>query len=654
MAVATVHPVQLPLIQSETLPCRWRGFQFDEFTFACKSVKLSAPKGVHLVNNCSTCYCRDHEPVKAVKILNNNMPPANSNRVKLQLGCIHRGDRIRKLGQTCGACSVFRCSLHTECVLTPNDLNTQGLKVCMSCEDRKPRRDGSVVAPSLPNPLVGQSRPAIPLDHITLCPGTPGLRFNPSIIEWKKGYLYAFRNGWRGSEIYVVELDKQFKQVGQPIQLNLTHSEANYGREDPRLFIYNSRLHISYTGVVGGTRIRHTNVLYARLSNSLQVEQIFFPRYAQRSHWEKNWQFFEWDKKLYATYTVAPHKILRIEGENATVAYETSTAAPWNLGTEMRGGASPVKVGDEYYSFFHSRVEQGRLRVYLTGLYTFEAKPPFAIKRIIPQPIDVATPANKPADQYASVVWAGGAVRSGDDWAIATGIHDRWSEVRFWNADQLENELVEFSPPTWWNHREWWADPGIWTHVVGLDEYRIGSHRFSPKDVIIDIGAHVGCFAYRVHKAGARKIDCYEPFGDSVKLLKANAANLEGVKVYPEAIGGQASKGRMAKPTESNSGSGNVTLDPKGDVDVIPLDKAIRRGIVRSTSKRIALLKIDAEGAEWEGLGKSKLLGKVDAIVGEWHPPGGEEGIRDILESAGFLVECVPTEDGRGLFFARR
>lgn len=286
-------------------------------------------------------------------------------------------------------------------------------------------------------------------DHRSLWPSVPGMRFNPSILADGDGYLFAARNGWRGSDIYVGRLDAAFRPVGEPARLALRHRDANYGREDPRLFWHAGKPHLSFIGVVGGRRIRHTNQLFARLSrDGRRVEDVFHPRYPGRRLWEKNWQLFDHNNDLYAVYSIAPHRVLRVRSNDAELAFEAPFPAPWR-GGELRGGAAPVRVGDEWYSFFHDRVELGGHRVYRTGLYCFSARPPFQPTRYIPEPILTADTATKPADQYASVVFAGGAVRAGDSWVVAHGVHDRYSELHAFDAADLERRLVPVRPPGW-------------------------------------------------------------------------------------------------------------------------------------------------------------------------------------------------------------
>jgi predicted GH43/DUF377 family glycosyl hydrolase len=277
----------------------------------------------------------------------------------------------------------------------------------------------------------------------------PGKRFNSSLLADGNGYLFAFRNGWRGSEIYLGRLDAGLRPVDEPTKLDLWHPEANYGREDPRLFRFRGAVHVAFAGVVGGSRIRHTNVLYARLDGQLRVKQIFAPRYARRNPWEKNWSFFELDGRLYAVYAIAPHTVLAIDGERAELAHQTPTAAPWRSGAEMRGGTPPVRVGGEFWCVFHSKFPQpargGRLR-YEVGVYTFAAVPPFRVRRIAPEPLLLADPATCPPDQYCDCIFPCGAVRRGGDWVVSMGVHDRWTELWAAAHEEIERRLVAVTP----------------------------------------------------------------------------------------------------------------------------------------------------------------------------------------------------------------
>lgn len=278
------------------------------------------------------------------------------------------------------------------------------------------------------------------INHQSLYPHLSGMRFNCSLIADGDGYVFAWRDGWRGSNIWACRMTPDFQPLGDAVRLDLPHKEANYGREDPRLFRFRGQLHVSFIGVVGGRRIRHTSQLYARMGDDLRVQQVFYAQGYGRRFWEKNHGYFEHDGQLYAVYTINPHRVLRIDDETASEA-STSPGFSWPC-EEPRGGAPPVRVGNEFWSFFHSRQwHNGRLR-YNVGLYCFQAAPPFAITRYVPEPIFEADLEQK-HDNYADVVFTGGAVPLADNWLIAVGVHDRWSEILSFHRDELEARMVK-------------------------------------------------------------------------------------------------------------------------------------------------------------------------------------------------------------------
>lgn len=349
-----------------------------------------------------------------------------------RLPCINEGAVL----EWCNTCTgelrhVRDCDLHDRCT---RGVISENIRTCATCRDYKP--DYGVVG-----------APAGVKIRDGLTTNLSGYAFNASLIRWRGGLLLAHRDGWKGSNIHIAELDESLRVTGTRRIDGLFRHEANYGREDPRLFVHNDRLHLAYIGVHGRTpNDIWTYQCYARLRDDLTVETTYCPQIRASRHWEKNWGFFSHNGELHAVYTISPdHLIVRISDDGvASVAHETTRKLTWN-GGQLRGGAPPVRVGDEYWHFMHDRIEVAGLRIYRTGLYTFDAAPPFAVRRYIPEPILVADPLTKPADQYAAVLFTCGAVRSEDGatWQLSSGIHDRWIEVHEFRHDELEGRLVK-------------------------------------------------------------------------------------------------------------------------------------------------------------------------------------------------------------------
>lgn len=283
------------------------------------------------------------------------------------------------------------------------------------------------------------------IDHKKLAPSHPGLRLNASIIDVQGGYAFAYRTSWGAANVSIVKLDKNFKQIGDPVALQLSRKGAtDAGREDPRLFYHRGKLHVWYIGWQGHRKIKgnnfKANVLYARLNNTtFAVEEIFFPKLRQRNEWEKNHSYFDWHNELFCVYSIYPHKVLKISGETDLWSYETVNPIEWS-GGYARGGASPVLVGKEYYHFFHGMKEVRSRRRYSVGVAVFEAKPPFRIKRLTPDPI---MGGNFKLGQFTDIIFPCGAVLVGNEWIISGGIADKYSEIRAYPFDEIERTLVK-------------------------------------------------------------------------------------------------------------------------------------------------------------------------------------------------------------------
>lgn len=612
-------------------------------------------------------------------------PAAPSATVLFHPACLHRGE-VTGSSVLCGTCKkktslkVFTCTRHERCTI--GQAEDAGITDCMRCPERRaplgvslpvretvPQQPWRPWAEGVPpgrrppaRPHVYRARPhsmnpswPIRFDEHNLWPGVRGKRFNPSLLRWGQGYLFCARNGWAGSDIYLGRLDKDFNPVGTPWKLELFHGrEANYGREDPRLFVFRGRVHVAYVGVVGGHSILHTSMLYARLNADLRVEQVYYPQLKNRRAWEKNWAFFEHSGNLYAVYTIVPHVILRLDGENCERVHESPSFAPWQ-GGELRGGASPVRVGDEYWHFCHDRIEDRGHRIYRTALVTFNAEPPFALRRWIPDPILHADRGSRPPDQYASVVWTAGAVRAGDDWILANGVHDRTSELVKIPHASLRDRLLRITPPPWWRHNTGPDDHdrGIFSWVVGRDEYRLSDLDLTGA-CVLDVGAHAGDFAYACRSRGVALVHAYEPDPVNLGNLRPNAARLGGVRVFREAVvGGDSGQGRWKRNVDGRGG--RVIHDPTGTTSTVSLNAAIACLMYESGRNVVDLVKIDCEGAEAEIFDDPALdLSRVTRLIGEYHPPLNPGWLMDRLGRHNFTCEFTPGDDGRGLFFAGR
>lgn len=182
------------------------------------------------------------------------------------------------------------------------------------------------------------------------------------------------------------------------------------------------------------------NVCYAKINEeTFEVEENWHPNVPGRQEWEKNHAYFDYEGVAHAVYMISPHRVIGVINDFGLFVKDTPGEFPWSGGRRC-GGASPVLHNGEYYHFFHGSTDWNGRRQYNMGLYTFEAKPPFRIKRFSPHPIDVADPTIR-HDQHCDVLFPGGAMLVDGQWVIAQGIHDRWSELRFYDFEEVEAQL---------------------------------------------------------------------------------------------------------------------------------------------------------------------------------------------------------------------
>ena len=550
----------------------------------------------------------------------------------LQNACAFRGEENGRIPcESCGGniqIKTFDCAKHGSCSLE----KPVGVATCAACPDKK----------------------ALDLqaayDWHDLGAAVPGdfRKFNSSLLRFDGQLILATRvhakHGWSMGKIVLSKLDKSFQRQTANVELRIDHPAAEFGIEDPRLFVHAGRLHIGFTGVQrDGDSIR-THQLYARLRSDLQAEEVFLPEYDGRQHWEKNWGFFSEGGQLYVVYQIAGHQILRIDGNRAEPVYSSQTTWPQGSGIP-RGGSSPVKRGNEWYSFYHDVTDGPERRHYSLCVYTFEDKAPFRINRIGRVPLFAPDKKHRPDTWTPDVVFPCGAFLEDNLWHVSAGYYDRWSWLLRFDVNELEEslELATGGRDAAYNYLASYADMRqgypVWANVYNRNEYEL------PERIdgwqVVDVGGHIGSFARLCLDRGAAHVCSIEPLKENCEAYRHN---LQGhadkwTLVQAAAYGGEP-------PAAATMGG--YSLIEAGDWQRVPVD-TIRLGKLDCD-----LLKIDVEGAEYEILGNTDLSG-VNRICGEGHLFAGSHGsqwLRGLLEGRGFRVTIRETGPLTFLFWA--
>lgn len=208
--------------------------------------------------------------------------------------------------------------------------------------------------------------------------------------------------------------------------------------------------------------------------------------------------------------------------------------------------------------------------------------------------------------------------------------------------------------------------------VVVDDEYGLAKTSLGPDDVVIDVGANIGCFSLACLERGVRLAYAVEPDADAYALLVRNLSrfNGDGVRLVAKhaAVGAAGTREEYyAHAGAVHTAMGNTVVRGPDAVAVagVDLDTLIRRAMIVSLEcgrDSVRLLKLDCEGAEWPALHTCTRLGDVREVVGEGHPHMGDwsargwdctrGGMYDLLRSHGFRPEItdMPGHDPKYVF----
>lgn len=141
---------------------------------------------------------------------------------------------------------------------------------------------------------------------------------------------------------------------------------------------------------------------------------------------------------------------------------------------------------------------------------------------------------------------------------------------------------------------------------------------YKPGDYVVDIGAHQGVVSiYLAKKYPFLEIEAWEPNRQNLDKLSENGSlngNPENIVINHKAV---TANGRnvVISTNPQNSGGGNIYDGEGEEVWSTPFSEI--------ASRKIRLLKIDCEGAEYEIL-RSAPLDNIQSIRGELHPMPGE------------------------------
>lgn len=177
--------------------------------------------------------------------------------------------------------------------------------------------------------------------------------------------------------------------------------------------------------------------------------------------------------------------------------------------------------------------------------------------------------------------------------------------------------------------------------IVENDSYRIDELPM-PSPVIVDVGAHIGCFAARLHRRNPlARIIAVECCPENIPALERNISRFATIvqgavtyerdvallnAVFPNCVttGGSivASRAeierRLAAGELQSRDSQESTKDYWADLRPLPT-LTLEEIVAQHGFDQIDVLKLDCEGSEFSILRNTTLLPRIKLIVGEYH-----------------------------------
>lgn len=275
----------------------------------------------------------------------------------------------------------------------------------------------------------------------------PGVEyFNCGFVERPDGEWLVTRRSFPHGElpfgmndIMAFKLDNKTPAVG--MRVRIPTSLPNEQFEDPRSIYHEGRTYLSFCNFSWKGRTwtgAHQGL--AVVDDKWQALKRYGINYGQNGDGvarntgnEKNWLWFFHEGKPHLIYLSDPHTIARFspefvfEGEHIT-----ANKSKWDFGL-IRGGTPPVQVDGEYWSFFHSSLPwTSHKRRYFMAAYSFEARPPFQMRRISRRPILIGSWRDPWAMSKPLVVFPCGSRLKDGKWFITLGVNDMasaWIEI---------------------------------------------------------------------------------------------------------------------------------------------------------------------------------------------------------------------------------
>lgn len=424
---------------------------------------------------------------------------------------------------------------------------------------------------------------------------------------------------WNYLAVLGPDLDVQRVTQVNTDQLDVTPIWEFVGLEDARVVRWDGRLYL--TGVRRDTT---TNGQGRMELSEIEigddgVKEISRRRIpapgADASYCEKNWMPVLDQPYTYVKWT-NPTEVVRYDPDSnttTTIALDETASMPGL--PDFRGGSQVIPYGDHYLALTHE-----------VDLFKSEHGQKDAVyrHRFVVWTRDWQLVKITPSFNFmgADIEFCCGAGWQGQDLLVTFGYQDNAAFLLKIPRDLLD-QLVWGSMPesrglNWGNIQlnSWFMDQ-VYDEIFVHDVYQM-HFPVEPGDLVVDIGASVGPFPWKIDQQQAGHIYCLEPEPALFKTLSQNARHLKTpVTLINSAMGKTTGNGAVSGMFDATKSDISDGTDLKS-VHVLSFTGLLAQHQI----KHIDFLKLDCEGGEYDVFNDENfewITQNVRKIAGEFH-----------------------------------
>ena len=402
-------------------------------------------------------------------------------------------------------------------------------------------------------------------------------------------------------------------------QLDVTPIWEFVGLEDARLFRWNDRLYLSGvrrdTTTNGQGRMELSEIELAS-DQVKEISRVRIPAPApDTSYCEKNWMPIL-DQPLHYVKWSNPTEVVRYDPETGTthtVHLDATQFIP-NL-PDFRGSSHVIPYGTNHYLALIHEVD----------LFKSEAGEKDAVYRhrfvVWNRDWQIVRYTDSFSFMNADIEFCCGAAFVGNDLLLSFGYQDNCAFILRMPRTMLDEFLRMDGVSQEFDWGKIAQNPWFYRTVnneVFVDDAYERFYPVEAGDVVVDIGASVGPFSWKIAQKKPGRIICLEPEPDLYRTMTKNLANA-GVTVtlLNAGIGGQDGRHELtglfrADQPELSDGTRGT------QVNTMTFDTLIREQAI----DRIDFLKVDCEGGEYDIFtdeNREWIMANVKKIAGEFH-----------------------------------